>query len=162
MSQFVSIPTTLMSSEQLFPYLPHRPPMVWINGILSVSDTGGECLVKLAPNAHYFDHNQRIRKSVCIEWMAQGYGFISAYKDYQKISLAKGMQSDSNVEAYLAAVKNLRFYDFERLNSIDVRYLIVQVNLLRSIPPLHLVEGKILSANKIYATAELKLYAKEG
>ena len=58
--------------------VPHRPPMVWVDDILSASDSGGECLIRVRRDALYCV-NGRIEPMNCIEWIAQTFAFCSRH-----------------------------------------------------------------------------------
>ncbi|NJL25529.1 MAG: hypothetical protein HC902_10395 [Calothrix sp. SM1_5_4] len=62
-------------ATDIMSYIPHRPPMVWIDEVTDYSASGGECLVRVKQNALYMGP-QGLRASSCLELMAQAYAFL--------------------------------------------------------------------------------------
>lgn len=142
--------------SRLFPFLPHRPPMVWIDEVLWVSkgELSGECCVYLESSGHYFGPNQTLRQSSFLEWMAQSYGYVCAARMIiDNIGVTR-------TNTFMAAVKNLEFLeDSSKIKALSK--LKIYVELIRELGPMSLVSAKVTSdCGKItYAKAQLKLFA---
>lgn len=137
--------------EELAMYLPHRPPMVWIDTVERLSSTGGVCSVRSHKNAHYFDKSG-IRWSAPIEWMAQAYGFVKAAQ------VATGLLplSEQPKITFLAQVK-----DAEVLKELSDENFFIEVMLTRALGPMSLVTGTVRDESReVVAKATLKLFAQ--
>src|SRR5690242_13635939 len=93
--------TRTVPVKEIEPYLPHRPPMVWIDDVLVFSEKAGECRVILKPDGHYFGL-EGLRATSCLEFIAQAYGFISVcHHIYIMDPNSKPLS-----KAFLASIKN--------------------------------------------------------
>ena len=57
-----------LETEALQAYLPHRPPMIWIDRVLASTPSGGTCEVVLRKDALYFQKGRLIH-TASIEWI---------------------------------------------------------------------------------------------
>ena len=136
---------------QLSVYLPHRPPMIWIDDVHQVSDTSGSCLVHLKGGAHYMSEVGP-RQSSAVEWMAQAYGYVCAARAYQKDD-----HSSAN-KAFLAQVRKAVFkHSIPKSGT-----LLVEVEEKRVLGPLCLISSRMkdFKTGKVLVEAELKLFAE--
>jgi len=134
-------------------FLPHRPPMLWIDQVISLNEKGGSCLVIFDKKKHYFDKS-KIRQSSTIEWMAQAYGFVS---------IAKTLILEEEIK--LNQVFMAGFSKVEFLDEIPIDAKKVKINVLLKIKmgPMSVVQAEVVSTeeshNIIYVKADLKLFA---
>ena len=63
--------------QELEKRVPHRPPMVWVDEVVAVTPTHGECSVKLNKTALYMS-SEGLRQSSMIEWLAQSFAYVRA------------------------------------------------------------------------------------
>lgn len=61
---------TAMTHGPITDYLPHRPPMVFIDEIVSVTDTRGECRTTIKPDC-VFAIDGQVHPTAMIEFVAQ-------------------------------------------------------------------------------------------
>src|SRR5688572_24826851 len=114
-------------------FIPHRPPMVWVNNVLWANETEGEGEVVVDPQAHYC-HGNTIRPSSFIEWVAQSYGFCRAAYNHQK-----GINAVLK-KAYLAAFQDFTFPS-RAIAATPKTRLIIHTKVIRQLGPISLVEG---------------------
>lgn len=146
-------PTRIPVSE-LSEWVPHRPPMVWVDAVVRSEGSEGECRVALSADAAYACQG-RIRPSSYIEWIAQAFGFVQA-------AALIGKDDASRPErVFLAAVKNFELVrSLGPLEPLIGKELSIQVKKTHQIGPVALVLGSVLDWNgELLARAELKLFA---
>src|SRR5687768_16243919 len=81
-------------------FLPHRPPMVWVEEVVEVDETGGLCGLSLEASAPYLTDG-KIRRSSYIEWMAQSFAFVEACRK----------PNDRLETAFLVGIRDLEVKD---------------------------------------------------
>lgn len=141
-----------LSTSELLDYLPHKPPMVWIDEVVTVSGNEMVCKTGLKKEARYFS-NEQFRPSSFIELMAQGYAFCSIAKE---LSANTGKKVN---KAFLVGVTNAKF-DADKVPSTGE--LIVKLETEREMLPVILFKGSVLdSQNNLLAEARLKVFAGE-
>jgi predicted hotdog family 3-hydroxylacyl-ACP dehydratase len=142
-----------ISTEALRAYLPHRPPMVWIDRVTQLTTLGGECEVDISQAALYWDSDaQQILASAPVEWMAQAVGFCraaAALRDFPE-------RPPALAEAFLVGIR-----DFETKllgGVVGGQCLQVRVELIRELAPLVLVKAEVWHAGHQISRAVLKLF----
>jgi predicted hotdog family 3-hydroxylacyl-ACP dehydratase len=143
-----------LSVKRLEKYLPHRPPMRWIDEVLSVSDNTGICRVIVDKDAHYCNSTGQIRQTAFIEWMAQAYGYIRAAQ------VELGMLEIDHLpkQTFLAQVRDAEFP--REVLVKDHEFFYVHTECLKILGPLSLVKASVLDANEQeVAQCQLKLFA---
>lgn len=143
-------------TEELLKYLPHRPPMVWIDEVVDLTETKGFCRVVVDKNKHYCDENGSIRPSALIEWMAQAYAFSGVLRE----SLKPGGKQTLK-KAFLAGFSKFELLDNKALQS--EKEFLVEVEKTHDFAPITLISAKVLTQRgDCVASAALKLYAEVG
>lgn len=148
-----------MSSEniptsELEAWLPHRPPMVWIDEVGETSDSGGNCYVTLKANGLYLTDGS-LRATSLIEFLAQGFGFVAAA---HKIRL--GADSPTALsKAFLVAVTQCELAD-----TFDVSAgarLEIKISDVKSVGPIQIFKGQVsTAAGRTLCTASLKVFSE--
>lgn len=130
--------------------LPHQGQMLWVDYIVSAREDGGECLIKLDKSKHYFSENG-LRQTAYIEWMAQGFGFVSAMYHSQN-------NHQSIEKAFLVAIEKMSFSEIMPVEGDEV---MVEVKHIRTVGPLSYVEGRVYLKEKdlTYCRGLLKLFS---
>ena len=149
MKNLLTFPVSLLKN-----YLPHRPPMLWIDEVLWIREDEGECRVSLRKEAHYFDEEGMIRPSSLVEWMAQGYGFVRACQILNRQD--EGLKKPE--KTYLAAISDVAFH--ENCRDVikpggDIR---IHIRTVRELGPLMLVQADIRTEKTNLASGHLKVY----
>lgn len=146
-----------VSTSQLTDWLPHRGTAVWVDEVISITDNGGEGLVRLNNSANYSDGRGNIRDSSFIEWMAQSYGFICACQGLAGLVSAK----EKPTKAFLVQVTDFDLSDDPSSSQIiEGDWMTVRIQRTHQVGPIALVEGQVLSSkNIVIARAKLKLFA---
>ncbi len=143
--------------DQLMSYLPHRPPMVWVDRISSVGKEykglAGRCIVKLDSSALYVSNGKELRGSSAIEFTAQAFGYLKAA--YQEIHNF----NKPPTQTYLTGVRSCRA-EFGDLDLSTIDELEVHISVLREILPVTYVRGEIVlpGTKKVIAEAEIQVY----
>jgi acyl-CoA synthetase (AMP-forming)/AMP-acid ligase II len=132
-------------------FLPHRGPAVWIDSILETKKHFGVGQVKLRESASYFSRG-RVRESVCIEWIAQTYGYTVALNDLIGI-----LAASEATKVFIVEVKNSEFHsgihDLKQGDEVRVEALCTH-----DFGVLKVVEGKVFHQEKLLARVGMKLY----
>lgn len=140
-----------IDTKELTNYLPHRPPMVWIDRVLEYSQDSGVCEVIPKSNSLYIDNN-KIMETSALEWMAQSYGFI---KDAFLIDQDNVLPPKKTL---FGGVNNAEF--FEPL-SLDVKSYLVYIHNIKIRGPLNTCTSEIKDKNgKLYCRASIKIFAQ--
>jgi predicted hotdog family 3-hydroxylacyl-ACP dehydratase len=136
------------------PYLPHRPPMVWIDDVLSFSEKQGHCRVRLKSDGLYMD-SQGLRPSSCLEFIAQAYGFISVcHHIYIMDPNSKPLS-----KAFLASIKNGELPSRETLAGIGAgEELVISIDRVRQMGPIVMFHGQIEHDGKVFCKAQMKVF----
>jgi predicted hotdog family 3-hydroxylacyl-ACP dehydratase len=142
-----------VSVHELSKAIPHRPPMIWLDEVLSASADGGVCAVELSPTALYARGDGYCLDFAAIEWIAEAYGYARACHFY-----GSGDESYGLRRAFLVGVGQL-----DLLQRLPARgRILVEVGTTRLMAPLVMVKGRIRDeAGTVYAEAQLKLYFEE-
>lgn len=148
-----------LSVKDLAFYLPHRPPMVWIDHIVEVGDDykkmSGICKVHLNDQALYCSERGEILASAAIEFTAQAFGYIkAAYQVIHKFV-------DAPTQTYLTGVRSCKA-DFSEIKVPNHQILHVRVNVVREILPLTMVRGVVFipETNEVIAETEIQVYVE--
>ena len=146
-----------MNVSDLIPFLPHRPPMVWIDQIIEVGQDykglTGTCLVNLDSQSLYVNNSKELRASSAIEFTAQGFGYLkAAYQVIHKIN-------NPPTKTYLTGVRSCRA-NFQGMDIDDIKQLEVKISVLREMLPITYVKGELTlpGSDKVLAVAEIQVY----
>jgi predicted hotdog family 3-hydroxylacyl-ACP dehydratase len=69
--------------QRLWKILPHRPPMLLINKIISVEKNQSQAMVFIDENSPFFKKGQGISASIGLEYMGQTAALIAGYEVLQ-------------------------------------------------------------------------------
>lgn len=72
-----------MSFPAIGELLPHDPPMIWLDQVLSHADDVIECGLTIQEE-HVFLEDGRVEALVSLEWMAQAVGALVGLLDYNQ------------------------------------------------------------------------------
>lgn len=120
-------------------YVPHRPPMVWVDEVTAFAKTEGECLIHVRQDAYYMS-TKGLRASACLELIAQAYGFISTCY----ITRILNPSAPPMERAMLVSFKDAWFAPSEtlaRVQSGDV--LRVPIDGVRAVGPITAFHGAV-------------------
>lgn len=143
-----------VSSSEFSAIVPHQPPMVWVDQVVSATRDDGECRVQLKKDALYFEDGTLLL-GAGIEWIAQTYAYSrTAYFADQNLP-----QPDVEL-AFLVAIRKAQFLvkpdDPELVSAKD---LLVRVNQFRSMGPLTMFDGEVfLPSGRTMMKAHLRVY----
>ncbi len=143
--------------KDLMAYLPHRPPMVWVNQVTEVGKDykglAGVCVVDIDKESLYVNDKKELRGSSAIEFTAQGFGYLkAAYQVIHKFS-------DPPTKTYLTGVRFCRTH-FEDINLDAVKQLEVHIRVIRELLPITYIRGevKLPGSDKVLAETEIQVY----
>lgn len=140
----------------LLNYIPHRPPMVWIDRVMSFGETSGECLVDIKSGELYLGLDA-LRPSSCLEFIGQAYGFCwIAYVIRVLDPGSLGMKT-----AMTAAFKDSKFAspaDFANVQPGDE--LRVKLSNLRRKGPITLIQGQVWKGDLLLAESDLRTFSR--
>jgi predicted hotdog family 3-hydroxylacyl-ACP dehydratase len=145
--------------KDLIQFLPHRPPMVWIDRIIEVGQDYkglvGTCIVKMDENGLYFLSKSKLRASSTIEFTAQSFGYLKAayqvihnFKNPPTKTLLTGVRS---CESYFSEI------DFKQNDELEIR-----IRVLKEILPVTYIRGEIYfkGQDKLLGSAEIQVYVE--
>jgi predicted hotdog family 3-hydroxylacyl-ACP dehydratase len=138
-------------------YVPHRPPMVWIDDVLSAGQSDGECRVRIDREALYMG-GDRINPLSCVEWIAQGFAYVRA-----AFLAGEGRPEDARTrEAFLVGLRNVEFFfkpeDEEVAEAGELR---IRVQGFREYGPITLIDGEVrLPSGRVLMRGNLRVYHK--
>lgn len=69
-----------MIDPQVLQLLPHRPPMLLLNRLLSVSDSAAQAEVEINPHASFFSAGKGVPSWIGVEYMGQTAALIAGYQ----------------------------------------------------------------------------------
>jgi predicted hotdog family 3-hydroxylacyl-ACP dehydratase len=141
-----------VSVEKLIELVPHRGSAIWIDEVLNLTESGGDCQV-FVKDASYLT-GDAVRYSSYIEFMAQSYAYVSAC---HLIYRPKPFQKKIS-EAFLVGIR-----DFEIKDPTPIRVgEKIQISVQRSheLGDLVLIDGSVFSNDKCIAKGQLKLFAR--
>lgn len=158
--------TTLPSLDLPIPtlrlaeWLPHRPPMVWVDEVMAFDQKSGEARVRLAEGAHYMDE-KGLRPASLIELIAQSFGYVHVC---QKLEQAKaGKLSPPVTKAFLCGVRDARFAEsLQNSPPRAGRTLIIRVGNIKTFGPIQSIDGQVHDADsgEELASANLKVFSE--
>ncbi len=142
--------------DRLLEWMPHCPPLLWIDNVLSVTELKGSCSVTLDADAHYMSSNG-LRSSSMFEFVAQCFGFVRAA---QYLSGASPTKSVPPKNVFLVAVSNAKYStDTPWPSAGDTIHIHVQG--IREFGPLTLFEGEVTTPDglPLFCT-QMKVFAE--
>jgi len=150
----VVISDRIIPVKDIEKYLPHRPPMVWIDEVVSFSEKAGECRVRLKADALYMDGNG-LRPTSCLEFIAQAYGFISVCHHIYILD----PNSKPLSKAFLASMNEANLPSAETLSQLHTGdELSVSISGVRAMGPIVLFTGRITKGDLLVCEAKMKVF----
>ena len=144
----------LIPVKDIEKYLPHRPPMVWIDEVVSFSEKAGECRVRLQADGHYMD-GLMLRSTSCLEFIAQAYGFISVCHHIYILD----PNSKPLSKAFLASMKQAILPGLDILEQVKVGdQLSITISGVRQMGPIVMFKGRIQRGDLIVCEAQMKVF----
>jgi hypothetical protein len=142
--------------EDILQYIPHRPPMVWVNEVTRFSKIDGECLIHLKPDGLYMGPNG-LRPTSCLEFVAQAYGFISTcYITRILDPHAKGME-----RAMLVSFKDARLAPAEEFAQVrGGETLRVPITGVRDVGPITAFHGEVWLGERLLAEVQMRTFCE--
>jgi predicted hotdog family 3-hydroxylacyl-ACP dehydratase len=145
-----------ISVNQLQEWMPHRPPMVWIDQVIQATKNSGECSLRIKSEG-YYQSEAGVRQSSLIEWVAQSYGYVSAVQ----VGLGLRQVNQQPKQVFLAGLRDAQF--FCRTDEDELRpgkLVKIRVENSREIGPLTLFDGSVISeSGKTLFKVNLKVFA---
>ena len=137
-------------------YIPHRPPMVWIDEVTDYRADGGECWIEIKEDGLY-NSDGGIRAPSCLEFIAQAYGFCwIAYVTRVQNPGAAPMQ-----RAFLAAFKDAVFAAPERLAQVKPGdRLVIRISNRRPMGPIAAFKGEVFHRGEVLARAQMRTFSE--
>lgn len=135
-------------------YLPHRPPMVWIDDVLSFSEKQGHCRVRLKSDGLYMD-TDGLRPTAFIEFIAQAYGFMSVCHHIYIMD----PNSKPLTKAFLASIKEAKLPQQNELANIGAGdELVITINGVRQRGSIVMFKGIVSCGERLLCEAEMKVF----
>ncbi len=160
MSEDSHVFQSVVPTSELHAYLPHRPPMIWVDEVISYANAGkgphGICRVDIGRDRGFRGGDGKIRTSAIVEWIAQGYGYVKAAN-----RRAEGFGTAGFGRAFLVGITDCDV-DLSSLSEAD-QAVHVHVRELRDMHPAYVVEGKVTSVDgaRHFGQARIKVFGGE-
>jgi hypothetical protein len=104
--------TLPISTKWIASFMPHRPPAIWVDEIISFDSRGGRGRVFLDPSAHYFDETE-LRQSSLVEFVAQSYGYCFVLSE-----IFNNKQISNVSQTMIAEIRNVKYENLDVFNKI--------------------------------------------
>lgn len=141
--------------RDVLPFVPHRPPMVWVDEIMTFEATSGECRVTMRDGAHFMSPDG-LRSSSCLEFIAQAYGYCSVAYSRQKDPNSPPLK-----KAFLASFKDVIFADGDRIRQVKAGdHLLAKFSGVRQIGPITMFNGVAIHDGTVICQAQLKVFCE--
>jgi len=141
-----------ISTVELQPYVPHRPPMIWVDEITDVNDAGGIGHTLIKAKELYLTDNI-VRPSAYIEFIAQTYAFV------QSIRARNAGIRELHQRALLVAIKD---FSIQPHTPISVGTMVrTEVTKGREMGPITIIHGKVFSGDDLLALGEVKVFTAD-
>jgi predicted hotdog family 3-hydroxylacyl-ACP dehydratase len=146
----------VISAQDIYKYIPHRPPMVWIDWVTRYSAVDGECLVDVKKDALYMGA-EGLRPSSCVEFIAQTYGFVwICYVTKVLDPTSKGMSV-----AMLAAFKDVKFAAPEVIQGVKQGdRLVCKISGIRAMGPITSFQGEVWKGDILLTQAQMRTFSQ--
>lgn len=141
--------------SELSEWTPHRPPMVWMDEVISVTAIDGECRALLKKEGLYMTSGV-LRLSSLIEFVAQAYAYVRCVQAQQGL----GSKSEKPKRAYLVGTGPTDFFVKEGDSRIACdQELRFHVSEIREILPFVMFTGKVLTPDGfVIMSTKIKLF----
>lgn len=144
-----------MPISKVLNYVPHRPPMVWVDEIITFDENSGECAVMVKNDAHFLGP-EGLRATSCLEFIAQSYGYCSV-----AFTLEKDPNSAPLKKAFLASFKDVKWAEPSRMAKVAVGdELRVKFEGVRHIGPITMFDGEAIHKGEVLCSAGLKVFCE--
>ena len=136
-------------------YAPHRPPMVWVDYVVSCNATEGECIVNVRGDAHYMSESG-MRASACVEFIAQSYGFTSIVHRVNKDPNSKPL-----TRAFLASIGDAVFAQPAAIAKVKAGdELRVKISNTRTRGSITAFKGAVLHGSTVLCECDMKVFSE--
>ena len=143
-----------LSTSKLKEWVPHRPPMVWVDEVLSVESTSAKCRVLMEETRPFYESPSKIRPSVLVEWMAQAFAYSAICRQLMNVGTPTPIR-----RAFLVGIAGAKF----DMTAWDAKgkSVFVSVETVRELAPLVLFRGTVTNEDgRTLSTASLKVYVE--
>jgi 3-hydroxymyristoyl/3-hydroxydecanoyl-(acyl carrier protein) dehydratase len=148
--------TTTIQVCDILKYIPHRPPMVWVDEVVRFSKVDGECLIHIRADGLYMSP-MGLRSSSCLEFIAQAYGFISTCYITRVLDPNAGPMK----RAMLVSFKDARFASPEILASVRAGdTLRVPVEGVRAVGPITAFYGRVFRGETLLCEVQMRTFCE--
>lgn len=135
-------------SAALEPFIPHRPPMRWVETLLDCTATTATATTRFTAD-HFAVANGTVIETALVECMAQTVAAALGQR-----MQASGQSGAAN-HGMLAAVSNFKIHSHPPLDQT----LTIEVREVKRLGPMLMITGKISCGAELIATGDLSLYA---
>lgn len=134
-------------------FMPHRGSAIWVDQILSITKNEGIGQVQFDLSKPYCT-NQELRKTACIEFIAQSFGYAVVLSDLLNITnVPKGQH------AFIVDVRNVDFHSNSEIFKMkNGEMLNIETLCTNDFGNFKVVKGKVLLRDQILASADMKVF----
>lgn len=147
---------TAVEARDIWKYIPHRPPMIWVDRITDYAATEGASEIDVRTDAHYMSP-EGLRPSSCVEMIAQTYGLVWTCHVIKNVDpQSKGMSV-----AMLAAFKDVKFASPSVMAGVrEGDRLVVKISKVRWVGPIASFRGEVWKGDVLLAEAGMRTFSQ--
>lgn len=138
----------LADKSQVTDYIPQRPPMVMVDGLLDHTSTSCTSCFKIETE-NVFCKNGLFHEPGLIENIAQTAALHSGY-------MAKSQNTEIN-KGFIGAVKRLKINELAKVNDT----LTTTISILNQVMSAAIVKGVVHINDKLIAVCEMSIFTQE-
>lgn len=147
----------VISVQDIWEFVPHRPPMVWVDKVTAYRSTGGETSVRLKIDGQYMNERGTLRQSSYLEFMAQSYAFTKVcHREFSGDPI-----NQSPKRAFLASFNEAVFAERSVIDSVKPGdELQIEVAGVRAMGPIILFKGKVKRGAELLCEGRIKIFSE--
>lgn len=139
--------------SDIYEFLPHREGAIWLDQMSDFSRTDDKGEVYFNPERAY-STNGHLRKSSCIEFVAQCHGYGVVLRDLNQMQ-----EAPSGSHGFLVDIKNVCFYPDQSAFALEVGEKIeVQAQCTHDFGKFKIVKGQVKAREQVLSTMEMKIF----
>lgn len=144
----------LVSREDVLKFIPQRPPIVVVHGLISHSEKTSVSVFHVE-EGHLFERDGKLLESGLMENIAQTSALRSGYYFSQQTS-GEGEMKEPPI-GFIGALKNFVVTELPNVGSM----LRTTVTVTHEVMGMQVVEAKVESEERVIASCEMKIFLSQ-
>ena len=138
----------LVEKNVVLEFIPHRPPMVMVDGLLKYDENESTSILKLSKE-NIFCSNGYFTEPGLIENMAQTAALRAGFE--------AGLKNEKVKVGFIGAVKNLKIHHLPEVDSS----IETTIRITNNFGNIILVKAVVISEGKLMAESEMSIFTRE-